>query len=216
MKPPRQVITRSVVPCLEEFVESFVRPSRPLLVRNAFARWCPRWTVDELRQRLVDVAAASNNKPNEQGRLLIPSPAGANYVARCTPNHATVDELLRLRKEEDEDDASTAAPSNNNQQEQEQQQGQLLVPSPGVNYVSQYRSEEIELPTDQALEEFIRMSRNDMHGCQCRLDPAVFWEPVDELPSMLRDDRFQIVYDNSFVWITSKSIRTSLHVSRII
>jgi len=217
-QPLRQVVTRTVVPCLEEFVESFVRPSQPLLVRNCFEQLCDHWTVDALRQRLR--GAAKHNEYDDEGRLLIPSPAGANFVARCHPDSTTVKELLQRRKEEDgaSGGATADASSNSLQDDRYEGDGQMLIPQPpGVNYVSQYKSKEIELPTSKALDQFVQLSRgNDgsQQGCQCRLDPAVFWDPArDELPAMLQDDRFEIVYDNSFVWITSQSLRTSLHVS---
>lgn len=211
--PIRQVITRQVMPSFEEFVQSFVQRSRPLLVRNCFQDWCNNWTVDALRQRLGRDSV--HDQHDEEGRLLIPSPAGANVVARCQPSEATVKELL----EQGSAAIGTAygVTSNTTERYEDEGEGQMLIPQPpGVNFVSQYKSQEIELPTSIALQQFVQRSRSEHNpqGCQCRLDPAVFWDPdVDNLPIMLQDERFEIVYDNSFVWITSKSLRTSLHVS---
>ena len=277
----RNVVTRNHLPSWDEFVQIFVRQSQPLLVRNALDRtWCQQhWTVDALWKRLGGSPVAQDqlqSLPNEEtmtkddgdspdgkeGRLLIPSTPGANYVARCTPDTTTAQKLQQQQQQKKQQqqyhNAHTNSPADSppqSQKEEEQDEedtqdsadGQLLIPSPaGVNYVSQYKSLERELPTRQALGQFMQLSRSPSttttttttsavvaamassssllspsstppvmpQGCQCRLDPAAFWDDrIDTLPDLLQE--LDIIYDNSFVWITSPLLRTSLHVSII-
>lgn len=161
---PLAVATRSRknVPCWNDFVEHFVKPRRPLLVRGAFANsWCKNWTIPQLLLRLQDLSSDNSS---------------ANHL-----HHHDKD-------------------------------CQVLMPSPqGVNYISQWKSEEVEMPLSDALQ----ATSTGLTPMQYRLDPGIFWEPSDNdaLPELLQDDRFDILYDNSFVWVTSASLRTSLHVS---
>jgi hypothetical protein len=91
------------------------------------------------------------------------------------------------------------------------QRTRALAPRPsGVNYVSQHRSEPVEMLVRDAL---VRVAGGVGEPLQCRLDPSLFWQDHEELPALLRDRRVRVHLDNSFVWLTSPGLRTSLHVS---
>ena len=75
-----------------------------------------------------------------------------------------------------------------------------------VNWVSQWKSRKTDLPISTAL----RLVRH--YGrLQCRLDPSLFWQAQEQLPEPLAASQIDIVFDNSFVWVTSGGLRTSLH-----
>ncbi len=91
------------------------------------------------------------------------------------------------------------------------QRTRALAPRPrGANYVSQHRSEPVDVLVRDAL---ARVAGGVGEPLQCRLDPSLFWQQHEELPAFLHDKRVQVHLDNSFVWVTSPGLRTSLHVS---
>jgi hypothetical protein len=91
------------------------------------------------------------------------------------------------------------------------QRTHALSPRPrGANYVSQHRSEPVDMLVCDAL---ARVTGGVGEPLQCRLDPSLFWQEHEELPEFLHDRRVQVHLDNSFVWVTSPGLRTSLHVS---
>mmetsp|Transcript_25450 Transcript_25450/g.41049 ORF Transcript_25450/g.41049 Transcript_25450/m.41049 type:complete len:158 (+) Transcript_25450:60-533(+) len=89
---------------------------------------------------------------------------------------------------------------------------QVLKPKPpGVNYVSQWKSKKVEA----TLAEILQDAQSGNVPMQTRLDPSLFWQEDEELPAFMYNSRMRVLFDNSFVWLTTPGLRTSLHVSGI-
>ncbi|GBG24085.1 Glutathione S-transferase DHAR2 [Hondaea fermentalgiana] len=96
-----------------------------------------------------------------------------------------------------------------------------LVPrKPDENFVSQWKSAKTPMRADDALKRLYQ----GQEKLQLRLDPAVFWREHEVLPDLFyagqNPDAFDaleetaaidVAFDNSFVWVTSPGLRTSLH-----
>ena len=56
----------------------------------------------------------------------------------------------------------------------------------------------------------LKINLEGEESMQLRMDPSLFWED-EELPDFCLEDKFNAEFSNSFVWLTSKGLRTSLH-----
>jgi len=55
------------------------------------------------------------------------------------------------------------------------------------------------------------MSDSSGERIQSRLDPSLFWLEHEQIPNLLTD--MDILFDNSFVWLTSRGLRVRLSKS---
>mmetsp|Transcript_20406 Transcript_20406/g.40133 ORF Transcript_20406/g.40133 Transcript_20406/m.40133 type:complete len:271 (-) Transcript_20406:1658-2470(-) len=88
----------------------------------------------------------------------------------------------------------------------------LLPRDDSENFISQWKSAKKSLKVADAL----KAVDKDRMRMQLRLDPALFWRVHERLPDFFYESQdsheaFQVAFENSFVWVTTPGLRTSLH-----